>query len=243
MSQLSRKLRLAAHRLRNGDRFRVHGVTVTVPPQVDPEVRDLLVRGRPYEDPEARFVAAYLTPGMNVVELGGSIGVVSALVRARIGSSATHLIVEANPMLAKVCAINAAVGADPGRSTVICAAIDYSGAPEVAFASGHNAHTGHLATSGEAGFTVPTTTLAAVASNLPAGNFALICDIEGAEAGMLSAERETLKRVALIVLETHPAAYGAGDTTKDSIIADLTAQGFALLGSADDVICLGRPGR
>ncbi|MDP2063901.1 MAG: FkbM family methyltransferase [Phaeovulum sp.] len=240
MSQTSRNCTLWMHRLRRGDRFKVHGMVVRVPITADAGVRYLLARKRPYEAPEAQLVRTYLTPGMNVVELGGSIGVISALIRAQIGAAAQHVIVEANPHLARICEANAAIGANPGTCRVIEGAIDYSGAPEVTFSAGANAHDGHLAVAGEAGFRVPAITLAEVAATLPPGDFALVCDIEGAEVAMLRHEVATLARVNLIVLETHPAACLAPGDTPEAAYSLLEAAGFRLLERQCDVAAFGR---
>ena len=61
---------------------------------------------------------------------------------------------------------------------VVVTAIDYSGAKEIRFAPGPNAHAGRVTNNGEPGFTVPTTTLAEQLLKLPKNKFILICDIE-----------------------------------------------------------------
>lgn len=137
-----------------------------MPPFIDAEIRSLLAKGRAYEEAEARFVKKYLAGGINVVELGGSIGVISSLIRSRIGPEAYHLVVEADPVLAGVCEHNASLSVAPDRCRVFQAAIDYSGASTVTFVSGHNAHTGRLATRGEQGLAVPTISLSEVAAAL-----------------------------------------------------------------------------
>lgn len=237
MTKLTRKIWLALHRLVNGDRFAVHGVKVTVPQNVDSEIRYILARKRPYEVPEARFVQTYLAPGTHVVELGGSIGVISTLVRRQIGPEALHIIVEANPELAAVCKHNASAEVKPDCTVMIEAAVDYSGAAQVMFDFGHNAHTGRVSSQGHP---VPTTTLAQVSSLLPDGPAALVCDIEGAELDLIIAETEVLKRFELIILETHPHAYIDGSKSLAKMLDLLVSYGFAQAEDADDVLVFTR---
>ena len=237
MTRWNKRLWLLARRLFKGDRFSVHGVEIIVPGTIDPEIRYRLARQRRYEEPEARFIGKYLRPDVHVVELGGSIGVMSALIRKRIGRTSRHVIVEANPVLAKVCERNANLGADPGSVCVVVAAIDYSGKPEVYFDPGHNSHTGHVAASG---ICVSTTTLAHVVAGLPDGPRVLVCDIEGAELDLVAAEAHNLWQFETIILETHPQRYAQGHKSLEDLVLMLKNQSFVPEDIADDVIVFTR---
>ena len=116
MKTFKRTLALGLRRLVRGDRFSVHGVELDVPIEIDQEVRYTLARGRPYETEEAHLVQRYLKPDMNVLEFGGSIGVVSCLTRTRIGRNAHQIIVEANPQLARVCESECSANSKNGHS-------------------------------------------------------------------------------------------------------------------------------
>lgn len=242
MKTAKRKAYLALRRLfgKSDEVFTPHGIPVRIPKPGDLTLRYFLAKGRPYEAAEADMVRTYLARDTNVIELGGCMGVVSALIRHQIGPDATHLIVEANPRLAGICDANARQNAAPGKTTVTAAAIDYSGAATVTFASGHSAHVGHLARAGEGGITVPTIRLSDLAAQLPQGPFALICDIEGAEMALFQAEEPLLSRINLIVLETHPLVYPNG--TKDlRTLTDIIAQaGLKQVRQVEDVLCFQR---
>jgi FkbM family methyltransferase len=242
MKKLRRRLHLwVLEKLgRETELFAPHGIQVRVPADADPMVRYNLARGRPYEAPEAEMVRAYLEPGTNVIELGGCFGILSAFVRQKIGPDAMHLIVEALPDLADICEVNARIGAGPDKTEIIRAAIDYSGAPCVTFAVARNAHSGHLARSGEGGITVPSITLAGLAKRMPEGSFALLCDIEGAETAMVAAEQETLQRVSLFILETHPKLYSGKKQTQADLMQAIEAAGFEKIQQIADVICYRR---
>jgi FkbM family methyltransferase len=217
--------------------FAPHGVPVVIPRDADVEIRYLLARGRPYEQAEAELIRSHLAPGSNVIELGGCMGVVSALVRHRIGPDAHHIVVEASPALAAICGPNATRGVAEGATEMVVAAVDYSGAETVTFSQGHNAHVGHVAGPGEGGVTVPAVTLSALAERLPAGPFALICDIEGAELALFAAERPLLECISLIVLETHPGVYPRGEADLATLIAGIEAAGFTLQRQIGQVVC------
>ena len=106
------------------------------------------------------MVRKYLSIVMTVIELGGCYGIVSALIRKQIGLDAKHIIVEADPPLAKICVLNANLENTKNIAEVVVATVDYSGAKSITFSPGQNVHGGHVANNEEAGFSVPTTTLA-----------------------------------------------------------------------------------
>lgn len=240
MKKLRRKFYLWMQKRKGGDieNFTTHGVQVHIPEQADFNMRYLLARGRPYEAPEARLIQAYLQPGMDVIELGGCMGVISAVIRRRIGPEACHLVVEADTELAAICKGNAQKEAAAGKTEVVVAAVDYSGAKTVSFASGKNAHVGHLAQDGEAGTTVPTVTLAALAERCGAKEFALVCDIEGAEIAMFENETGLLNRLQVIILETHPKFYADGQAGEDTMLAKLAEHGLQVVARDENVVCL-----
>lgn len=231
---------LALRRVFRGDRFRTNGVEVTVPAIVDAEIRYGLLRGRPYEQAEADLIRKALRKDMNVLELGGSIGVISTVIRSVIGPSATHVIVEADEALAQVCARNASHGADRGRAIVKRGAIDYSGAPHVFFDSGHNAHTGHVDQNASTGTAVPTITASAAAADLPEGSFALVCDIEGAEYPMIEQDAEVLDRISVIIMELHPERYLSLGGSTEALMNRLLASGFHLNEQNEHVVLMVR---
>ena len=244
MKQLRRRFYLWLRQVtgKSSEDFAPHGVPVHIPADADLAIRYLLAKGRPYEAPEAEMVTRYLAPGTHVIELGGCMGVVSALIRSRIGPAARHIVVEANPDLAKICGANATRAAAPGATDVVEAAVDYSGAATVTFARGHNAHVGHVARPGEDGFTVPAVTLSQLAARLPEGPFALVCDIEGGEIALFAAEAATgiLERITLLVLETHPKVYPGGAADLAAMVARIEAAGLTEVSNSEQVICFRR---
>ena len=183
------------------------------------------------------MVRKYLTLGMNVIELGGCYGIISALIRKQIGPDATHIIVEADPSLAKICACNANLNNTNNMPDIVVAAIDYSGANEITFARGPNAHAGHIANDGEPGITVPTTTLAEQVSKLTKEEYVLVCDIEGAELDLSQNEQTALSRAYLLILETHPKIYPRKKLDYQQIKTNIENIGFVEIEKSGAVAC------
>lgn len=221
-----------------GNRYRVHGLELQVPTSVDAEIRYLLLRGRPYEQAEADLTKSALKPGMNVLELGGSIGVISAVVRSVIGPVARHVIVEANADLAEICRLNASRGANDGAVKVVWGAIDYTGNATVSFDLGHNSHTGRVAETG--GTAVPALTASDAAKFLPNGAIALVCDIEGAEFPMVMHDDALLGRCSVIIMEIHPPYYATQGGSTASLVEKLARHGLLLRRQIDDVLLFQR---
>lgn len=235
MQMLRRKLYLAVLRLLGRERqvFAPHGIAVQVPREADVKLRYDLARGRPYEAAEAQMIRQFLLPGMSVIELGGCLGIVSALIRNQIGPTAHHIVVEANPELARLCEPNAKIGAANGATQIVVAAVDYSGAASVSFSLGKTAHGGHVSAKGK--ISVPTTTLSKLAESLPPGPFALVCDIEGAELAMINQQEPELRRISLLILETHPTAYPDGAADKDRMLAKIAELGLRQIAQVKNV--------
>ena len=221
----------------NEEVFSPHGISVKIPKDADVAIRYLLARGRPYEAPEAAMVCKYVMFGMSVIELGGCYGIISALIRKQIGPDAKHIIVEADPSLAKICACNANLKNTNNMPDIVVAAIDYSGANEITFARGPNAHAGRIANDGEPGFTVPTTTLAEQVSKLLTDEYVLVCDIEGAELDLSQNEQTALSRAYLLILEMHPKIYPRKKLDYQQIKTNIENIGFIEIERSGAVAC------
>ena len=226
IQNFKRRLYLAVQRWLGNEKltFAPHGIDVSVPRAADLKIRYDLARGRSYEGSEAEMITAHLPKSMPVIELGGCLGIISALIRRQIGPTAPHIVVEANATLAEFCRPNAMIGAAEGASQIVVAAVDYSGATSVSFSTGRMAHSGRVSDGGN--ISVPTTTLTNLAASLPEGPFALICDIEGAEVPMILHEAVLLSRVSVFVLETHPKLYSKGKRDMEDLVAAVTKTGL-----------------
>jgi FkbM family methyltransferase len=236
---IKRRLVLWLHSLLKGQDFVVHGVKVTLPRTVSEELRYLLLRNGPYEDGEVALCRKMLSSGINVLELGGSLGVVSAVVRSIIGSEAVHVVVEANNKLADVCLENASRSAVPGKTVLINAAIDYSGVDFVHFEEGGSSFDGRVSAHSK-GVPIPTITASECEGHFGGMPFALVCDIEGAEKDLVCHDRDFLSNCRSIVMEMHPTMYEAGQRDLDAVLSTLEHCGFQITDQVGDVFLFTR---
>jgi len=222
--------------------FSPHGIPVWVPTRIHPGLRYGLSRNWGYEEPEVRLVRKHIPPGSNVLELGGSLGIVSASIRNRIGPTARHVIVEACQSLIPICRANASIGAAPGSVEIVEAAVAYSHSPTVQFQPGVSALQGQLSTNPQEGVATPAVTLSQLAKRMPAGTFAMVCDIEGAEKGLILNEREVFSRVEILILEVHPHLFPEGAADSSRLVEELERRGLQLHESDSNVYCFKRVG-
>lgn len=160
---------------------------------------------RLYESSELRFLHAYLRPDLDVVELGGSMGVMATnIVRAQ---AAGHRLVtvEANPRLVPVLRGHAEGHAPPGHDvSVVHAAVAHGGTETVTLSFGDTSTNARVGGSqGLGDVEVPATTLGALLERHEVGDYVLISDIEGAEAGILAHEPRALDRCRQAIVELH----------------------------------------
>lgn len=211
-----------------GDRIPIRGCVIdTHAPGIQPEIKAMLLF-RLYESAEIRFVQRYLRGDLDVVELGGCLGVVSSQIAKRLRPGRRLLTVEANPRLLDVIRKNVRANAPGTALTVVHAAIDYgSEAAETSFAFGDVSIDSTLASASDLRPTtrVPRTTLARLLADHDVGEYVLVSDVEGAEAGLLARDGAALARCRQVVIELHPATFDGRSVSVDEL-----AEGFARLG-------------
>ncbi|MDP3897841.1 MAG: FkbM family methyltransferase [Mesorhizobium sp.] len=236
-----RRIRVNRHLARNGPVFDYHGVAVTLPAGAGLSAFNALIRGK-CEREEAAMIVDHLPADLPVIELGGSLGVVSGLIRSRLAPDTRHLVVEANPDLIDACARNAGVPAASGRTEVVNAALFYD-APVARFRIGEEVHSNALDDGQGAGrmVEVPAVTLQSLYARIGAPTeFVLVADIEGAEYDLFARETETLRRVALAIVELHPRDYARAGRDEASLMAFIGAAGLAIAERRADVVLLRR---
>lgn len=236
-----RRIRVSRHLATHGPVFDYHGLAVTLPDDAGLSVFNALLR-RKYEREEAALIIDHLPPDLPVIELGGSLGVVSRLIGSRLAPETRHLVVEANPDLIAACSANAKRQAVPGATEVINAALYYDG-PTARFRIGSEAHSNALDIGTGAGrvVDVPAVTLADLHKRLgtPAA-FTLVADIEGAEYDLFAREAATLAHVAVAIVELHPRDYARGGRSEAALTALIEAAGLTVAERRADVVLLRR---
>ncbi|MEO7687694.1 MAG: FkbM family methyltransferase [Sphingomonas sp.] len=209
----------------------------TSDPVVSPTIKAALL-ARAYESGEYRFVRAYLPRDCDVIELGGSLGVISCTVRKHIAPSRRQIVVEADPRLARVLRGNLARNGCDANIEVVETAISYDGGDTVSFALGETSVSGRIAEPGSLLSTieVPATTLQQLADRFALRDFTLVSDIEGVEWQVVENDLDTLKRARILIMELHDRA---GHGSYQDLLAKLLATGaFDLLDQHGPVVVL-----
>lgn len=228
-----RRRRLRRHVARHGWRFDFYGREVVLPELANPGFASALLRGK-YEREEAELIGRYLPAGVPVIELGGSLGIVSGLIRSRLNPATPHIVLEANPDIIETCRRNA--GDDTAVTTVVNGALAYD-APTVRFPVGGNIHANRLGGIDHGRIAeVEALSLAALWQRLGSpASFSLVSDVEGAELDMLRREPYSVARAGLVVMEIHPAAYQQGRQDEAALLGAMEEMGFDLLERLGDV--------
>lgn len=183
-----------------------------------------------YESAELRLINKYLSPNLPVIELGGSLGIVSSHIISRLKQPFT--IVEANPMLIETIRSNTEnYNHHHVTVQIVNKAISYSG-NSVSFAVSDNNTESSIIDRSETGvnnrniISVPATTLTALAREIP--SFTLVCDIEGAEVELLLKDREALGKCRYLFMEVHKTSFENNNYTQKDVVELLQQQGFQL---------------
>jgi len=161
-----------------------------------------------YERKEIEFVRKFLRRNLDVIELGSSLGVISLHIVKCQDRNQKTICVEANPYLIKTIEENIKLNVSWKKVEVLNRAIDYSGQSEVTFYISKNNLGSHVSHNEDAQPTlVKTATLKELIYNYQIKDFALVSDIEGAEAGMIFKDKEALIQCKQIIIELHPISY------------------------------------
>lgn len=194
--------RLIAHL--TDDSLRIRGARInTASPLIEDRTRAMLAL-RLYERAELGFVSKYLRSDLDVVELGASIGVVGSVVLGMLAPGRRLIAVEADPGLAAIARENFRGNAGSAEWTVMVAVIAYGTHDGLSFVRGASSTGGRLARTGRSdGEGIGRQTLSDVLATHRINRYALIADIEGAEAGILQVDHAALARCDQMIIELH----------------------------------------
>jgi FkbM family methyltransferase len=186
-----------------------------------------------YEKAELNFVRDYLRPELDVIELGASLGVVTLEIASKQAPGKTLVSVEANPHLIRMIQQNVENNSSRRDVQIVNAAVDYSGRQEVDFTVSNNNLVSRLeASPTNDRVTVTGTTLECLLRRYPIGEYALVADIEGAEAGLILSDAAALARCRQIVIELHKTSWKNVEYTIEMLADKIqTLHGFTQIAS------------
>jgi FkbM family methyltransferase len=160
-----------------------------------------------YEGYELEFIRRFLERDVDVIELGSSLGVTSCSIRRILENKRKLVCVEANPNLISILRLNLALNFPGRHMPIVNAAIDSTkGRSEVEIELNRNSLFSKLAADPDSArptCVVPTTTLSRLIRDHEIGDYALVCDIEGAEAGIIMCNQVDLGRCRQVIIELH----------------------------------------
>jgi FkbM family methyltransferase len=198
---------------------------------ITPWVRTLIF-WRMYESAELRFVERHLKQNIDVIELGGSIGVVASQVAGSLQSDRKLISVEANPKLIEILTKNISANSAGVEAIVVHGAVAYStpAVDLVAMSFGDSNLAGWISGNDEKQpvYQVPRVTLSALVSQYGFGRFVLIADIEGAEAGIFANDKECLSHCSMMIIELHETILEGVRFVIPDLIAMVMEMGFTL---------------
>jgi FkbM family methyltransferase len=197
-----------------------------------------------YESAETDMIRRHLRGGECVLELGAGVGITASHVLAGMPRGGRLICVEPNQ--AVWSALSATVSERAAGSGVTFDLIrkaisDRDGSAELE-RGGDHAETAGLATSTGAGQRIETVRLSRLVSDLGDRSFALVSDIEGAEASFIvGSDRGALERCERMVIELH-AVDMDGDhvTVADLLEALVLSHGYRLLDQRGPVAAFAR---
>jgi FkbM family methyltransferase len=180
-----------------------------------------------YESAEVFLARQFLYPKGDVVELGASLGVLSAHLARRLEPGARLICVEPNVRLHETIERTIRANSPGTRPSVLGDAV-YYGASDAVTLDTSNVNAAHVAERGSNGPSVPATTLSQILRDHRVGRYTLVCDIEGAEAGLVTRDAAALESCDQMLIETHEAEFEGRRFTTADYLARLADLGFRL---------------
>jgi len=201
-----------------------------------------------YEGAEIRFIREHLKGCIKVLELGASLGVTAAHILDVAAPGAELVCIEANPNVLATLRDTTAAAAEKAGATVriIHGAVSPDPADrsqQVALTLGRS-HLGSQAgaahdTPPRRQLVVPAVDLAEVIQDWT--EYSLVCDIEGAEAGLILTAEPVLTGASRLVIELHETVYRRKPVSVADLKNALLKIGFSPVAENGRVMVLNGP--
>ena len=198
-----------------------------------------------YEAAEIRLIQKYLDGGTDVIEMGGSIGIVSGHIASKLQAGRKYISIEANPGLVDNITSNLKKFAKPGvEYKVLNYAVQYNTETVVLHVSDNNTESrvGGSNEKQDGGVVVHAITLKDIINREALKDFSLVCDIEGSEIEMILFDAGALQNCKNLFIELHEVNYGGKYYSPDDILKKLLDENrFTLIERHGPVCYLHRP--
>jgi FkbM family methyltransferase len=220
-----------------------HGLVFdTSDPLITPSVEAQLLF-RTYEGAEIRLLRREFPDTNTVIDLGSSIGVVASHIVSRMPSNGHLICVEANPLL--LDCLKRTVGQHSKGHVVdfVNAAVHYEDSPALLRIAGQSVDSALTHDPTDVGvIEVPSTTLSRLLTDFCRDiDYGLVCDIEGAEAGMILEDPQALRRCTYLLAELHQTMFRGARISPREARTALEGQGFRVAAERGVVHVFVRP--
>lgn len=230
-----------------GPDYKVRGMQISADsPEIDRQMKAALYFGL-YESTELRLVERHLRPTPLLVDLGCSLGVVTAQAARRLAPGSKVVCVEANEHLLELAQRNVKSNAPHIQAQFVHGALDYSQPPGSIVELERGEHHTGSAIAGHSSLTRQSTRgrFQAPAMRLESvidteQPFSLLADVEGAEAGMLLDSSQPLRNCTQLIIEFHNAVNSGRKWSPSELLHVATSQGFVPTASHGSVHVLTR---
>jgi FkbM family methyltransferase len=219
-----------------GDRVRMDGLIYSVAsPQITTGHKSTLAFGL-HEMEERELIRRWMPSDVPVLEFGGGLGVVSCLANRKLREPSSHIVVEANPVMAVALESNRDLNGC--KFQVVNKAIAYDCDYIDLILDAEFVSSSVKATSGRT-VKVKTTTVLELMDAAGFDQAGIVCDIEGSELDLIRRELPSLgARIQFLMAEMHPAILGAD--VVDDLLRELKELGFVMKQQIGDSVFLSR---
>ncbi len=191
-----------------------------------------------YESAEIRLIHKYLRKDLPVIELGGSLGIVSSHIVSRLDKDTSVTVIEANPNLISTIARNVKRhNINNTKVKILNKAIGYT--ERFIYMNITNNNTAsHITENRNSGVKVRCIRLSDVILDCCPDAYSLICDIEGSEIEIFENELHALVKCRQIFIELHKANYKGKSYTFEDMVNKLIEADFRLVQKDGNVFYL-----
>lgn len=217
-----------------GDVITIRGITLDLrSTNVSQKMKLEMARGV-YEAEEADAIHRYVSPDMDVIELGGCVGFTACYTNQMLDKSSTHVVVEPNDELIPIIRKN--MGLNDCDFEIFHAAYS-ANEDSVTLGIPENVWGTSSARDGQQKITVGSINIDQLTQQLNIKRFVLIVDIEGAEADLISNELKILESCCeILIVEFHDMKEVYGHISSDILSAreKLNNSSFKLVEQSDN---------
>ena len=199
-----RKQIVNKHIINHGEKYKLSNLDVFIPLDAPLNLKYSIICNR-YEVSERRLIDKYLLSNFNIIELGGSLGILSKYIASKLDPNSKHVIVEANPNLIGYLKKNTFFETRENSTFIENFAIAYHD-NEIDFHLDDDILCSRIANNDTlTSVKIPVRKLSYFVNKyFKNEKYILIMDIEGSEGSVFEFDKDILKNCLMVIVELHP---------------------------------------